>query len=263
MSPQKKNQPPSHSPLNKGGESAITRPQILPTTGAELSHAVSMDEYKRLLGLPRSRELEGDLLDRAQNAREWYANHGDPFVASTTVELKSISSPVVYLSEGTQLTSVQLSERLHAGEAHALVVLVATAGVEVAEEVAKHWANDRPDEAFFLDRFAVGITEQLIQWSSAFLCRASEKSNETLLPHLSPGCGHWDLADQHRLMALLTSDAQLGPLKLLPSGALDPQHSIIAALGVTHRKFSATPRDICRTCDLDPCAFRRAPFKGI
>jgi hypothetical protein len=240
-----------------------SRRQILPTTGAELARAISTDEYKRLLGLPRSRELEGELLDRAQNAREWYANHGDPFVACTTVPVKDISTPVVRLSGGTELTSSQLSERLRAGEAHALVVLAATAGIAVADEVAKHWAKDRPDEAFFLDRFAVAVTEQLIQWSSAFLCRASEKSNETLLPHLSPGCGHWDLADQHRLMALLTSDAQLGPLKLLSSGALHPQHSIIAALGVTHRKFSATPRDICRTCDLDPCAFRRAPFKSF
>ena len=237
-----------------------SRMRILPASGKDLSNAVQPDEYKRLLGLPRSKELEGDLLDRAQKAREWYANHGDPFVACTTVELKSISSSVVRLSEGTELTSAQLSERLRAGEAHALVVLVATAGIAVADEVAGHWANDRPDEAFFLDRFAVAVTEQLIQWSSAFLCRASEPSKETLLPHLSPGCGHWDLADQHRLMALLTNDAQLGPLKLLPSGALHPQHSIIAALGVTHRKFSATPRDICRTCDLDPCAFRRAPF---
>ncbi len=219
-----------------------------------------MEEYKRLLGLPRSRELEGDLLDRAQKAREWYANHGDPFVACRTIELNNISSPVVRLSEGTELTSVQLSERLRTGEAHALVVLAATAGTAVANEVATHWAQDRPDEAFFLDRFAVGVTEHLIQWSSAFLCRASEPSNETLLPHLSPGCGHWDLVDQHRLMALMTNDARLGPIELLPSGALHPQHSILAALGVTHRKFSATPRDICRSCDLDPCAFRRAPF---
>ncbi|MCI0412104.1 hypothetical protein L0222_04785 [bacterium] len=239
-----------------------SRLQILPTSGTELSSAVAMEEYKRLLGLPRSKELEGDLLDRAQNAREWYAKRGDPFVASTTVELKSISSPVVHLADGTYLTSAQLSERLRAGEAHGLVVLVATAGTAVAEEVAEHWANERPDEAFFLDRFAVAVTEHLIQWSSTFLCRASEPSNETLLPHLSPGCGHWDLADQHKLMALFTNDAQLGPLKLLPSGALHPQHSVIAALGVTHRKSSATPRDICRTCDLDPCAFRRAPFSG-
>ncbi|MFI5184192.1 MAG: hypothetical protein ACHQNV_07335, partial [Vicinamibacteria bacterium] len=126
------------------------------------------------------------------------------------------------------------------------------------------------DEAFFLDRFAVAAAEGLVGWAAAELCRGSEPAGETLLPHLSPGCGHWDLADQHRLMGLLTgctSDdktpsaiASLGPLSLLPSGALDPQHSVLAAFGVTRRVFAATPEDLCRSCDLDPCAFRRAPY---
>ena len=63
-------------------------------------------------------------------------------------------------------------------------------------------------------------------------------------------------------MALLTGEeggTALGPMALLPSGALRPQHSLLAALGVTRRSFAATPEDLCRSCDLDPCAFRRAP----
>ena len=61
------------------------------------------------------------------------------------------------------------------------------------------------------------------------------------MPHLSPGCGSWDLSDQHKVWALLAGDAnELGPLRIMESGALHPQHSVVAASGVTHRNFSST-----------------------
>ena len=55
----------------------------------------------------------------------------------------------------------------------------------------------------------------------------------------------------------------LGPIELLATGALDPPHSLLAALGVTRQALAAaTPEDLCRGCALEPCAFRRAPFSG-
>ena len=236
---------------------------VLPASAKELAESFPAEEFNRLLFLPRSKQLEDDLLDRATGAREWYATHGHPFVAYTRVNISNVETPEIVLANDVRLRSVQLAERLQKGDAHALVVLAASAGTEVADQVALHWKEGRPDEAFFLDRFAVGITEQLVRWSSAFLCREAEPAQETLLPHLSPGCGHWDLADQHRLMSMLTTGTQLGPLELLESGGLHPQHSVMAALGVTHHKFSITPRDICSGCDYNPCAFRRAPYKVL
>ena len=234
---------------------------VLPTTGKELASAVMEKEYKRLLQIPRSRPLEGDLLDLASKSREWYARHGRPFLASTRLRLKNVVPPIVQLENDVELTSISLAERLESGEAHALVVLAASAGPEVADHIAEHWAEEKPDEAFFLDRFAAAVTEHLIQWASAYICRLSESSSETLLPHLSPGCGNWDLSDQHRLMTLLSNEPKIGPIKLFDTGALYPQHSVLAAMGVTHRKFDASEKDICRTCDLNPCAFRRAPYE--
>ena len=234
---------------------------LLSPSAVELTASFPPEEFNRLLFLPRSKKLEGELLDRAEGARRWYSEKGRPFLAYVRIELDTIQTPKIHLSDGTVLTSVPLAERLQKGTAHALVVLVASAGPEVNEQVGLHWKEGRPDEAFFLDRLAVGITEQLIRWASAYLCRASEPSGETLLPHLSPGCGHWDIDDQHRLMALLTSGPRIGPVELLESGGLHPQHSVLAALGVTGTKFSITPRDICSGCDYSPCAFRRVPYK--
>ena len=233
---------------------------ILPTTAQELARAVSETEYKRLLSLPRSRALQGDLFNRANEARDWYAAHGNPFVAATRIEITDISNTAILLANGSSFHSATLIERLRTGEAHGLIALAATAGKEVAEEVTKHWTEGRPDEAFFLDRFATAVTEQLIHWSAVFLCREIEPLQETVLPHLSPGCADWDLSEQHTLMGLFRSGTNLGPIELLPSAALRPQNSVLAAMGVTHRNFSGPAKNICTICDLQSCGFRRAPY---
>ena len=63
---------------------------LLPANGADLAAAVTQYEYNRLLQMPRSRDLEGELLDRANGARQWYAKNGQPFVASRSVEVGSL-----------------------------------------------------------------------------------------------------------------------------------------------------------------------------
>ncbi len=230
--------------------------------GSDITAAIKPKEYLRLLGLPRRYTLEGTMLERAQTARSWYIRYGKPFAASRRIELKKIDSPKVELSSGHELNSAALAYRLNNGDAHALMISAASAGTEVAKEVARLWAEGKPDEAFFLDRLAVAVAEYLIFHAAGELCRAIEPVHETLMPHLSPGCGSWDLADQHKLMELLTGSqsGELGPLKMLSSGAIEPQHSVLAVMGVTHRNFALTPELLCRSCDLDPCAFRRAPY---
>jgi hypothetical protein len=237
----------------------------IPISGQEVAETVSTREYQRLLQVPLSHTLEGDMLERANSAREWYALNGKPYVAIRRFEMRGILPPVVTLSDGTELTSSVLAKRLLAGEAHALVVMAVSAGAAASDEIARLWKIEHPDEAFFLDRFAVAVTERLVFWTSGILCRDSEPTGETLMQHLAPGCGSWDFSDQHKLMALLTGKpateeiSTLGPLQLFPTGALHPQHSYMAAAGVTHRKLTVTPQDLCRACDLSPCSFRRAP----
>lgn len=238
---------------------------FLNVTAPEIEAAISTREYNRLLTMPRDRELEGELLNRATAARQWYAAHGHPFVASRRIDLGQVSSDSILLCNGVSLQSQVLAQRLIGGEAHALIVLAASAGPEVAEEVARHWNEGRPDEGFFLDRLAVAVTEQLLFWAAATLCRAFEAEQETVLPHLSPGCGHWNLADQHKLMSLLTGSHEttaLGPLEILESGGLRPVHSVLAAMGITRKNFVISPESLCRACDLSPCKFRRAPYSG-
>jgi hypothetical protein len=219
-------------------------------TGREAAGAVDPAEYARLLGWPRGRALSGELAARAEKARSWYAVHGRPFVAARRLAREGIHG----------FSCPSFRRRLDVGGAHALLALAASAGPEVDAEVDRRWAEGRPDEAFFLDRFAAAVAEHLVRAASVQGCRAAEAEGETLLPHLSPGCGGWDLADQPRLMRALFGDGPTGPLRLLDSGALAPRASVLAALGIARRPVqAAAPDHACRVCDHPRCAFRRAP----
>lgn len=240
---------------------------VLPVSGTELASAVGEDELKRLLGLPRGFELAGDLRARADGARVWYAENGRPFAAVRRVSVSKIEDQRVLLEDGTELASAALSASLRSARGHALVVLAASAGREAADEARRAWAEDRPDEGFFLDRFGTAVTEALVHHAAILLCRGASSAEETLLPHHSPGCGRWSLDDQPRLMTLLgglpidDGKMSLGPIELHPSGALDPPNTVLAVLGVTRLAVaSASLADLCRACDLAPCAFRRAPM---
>jgi hypothetical protein len=95
-----------------------------------MSVTVEEREYARLLGYPWGTELEGDVHDRAEQAREWYAVHGKPRVYCVPTE-----------------------------EFYSAAAI--TAGREVDAEVERLWREERVDEAYFLDRYAAGIVETL------------------------------------------------------------------------------------------------------
>ncbi len=252
---------------------------MLAVSAADAAAGVTDAEFRRLLGIPRGREVAAEIDERADLARRWYAEHGQPFVAVRRMALGSATPESVTLETGEVIGGAALAERLRDGEAYALVALAVSAGPEVAVEAARLWADDRPDESYFLDRFAAAVTEQLVWQASAALCGSATTAGEGLLPHLSPGCGRWEISAQHQLMALLCVDQPprprampaaagedvqpalvLGPITLLASGALKPQHSLLAALGVARRDIVATPESSCRSCDLARCRYRRAPY---
>jgi hypothetical protein len=245
---------------------------VLSIAAADVAAAVPEREYRRLLRLPRGRALPVEMAERVQAARRWYALHGRPFVATQLKELRAIGPVEVLLQSGPTLRSKALAARLRAGHAHALMLVAASAGPEVADEARRLWGAGRLDEAYFLDRLAAAITEGLLVHASSAACRSLVLRREQLLPHLSPGCGDWDLADQRRLMQLLAGcgdpsrpparDA-CGPVTLLASGALSPQHSVLAAFGVTHQARAAVSvaAATCRGCEREPCDFRRVPLQ--
>src|SRR5262249_53967043 len=85
------------------------------------------------------------------------------------------------------LRSVTLAHRLREAAAPTLVVLAASAGPEVGEEVDRLWAAGKPDEAFFLDRLGAAVTERLGFLAGRTLCPAAAPQGQAPLPARRPG----------------------------------------------------------------------------
>jgi hypothetical protein len=230
---------------------------------ADVAARVTPEEYARLLLIPRHKLHDEALAERAASARAWYAENGRPWIATRRVEVARLDGAGVTLATGARFASAALAERLRAAESHAVVAVAATAGPEAEAESRRHWAEGRPDEAFFVERFAVGVAEQLVRSAVLRACRAAEAMGETALFHASPGCGSWPLEEQARLMAVLAGEGEttVGPVHMWPTGALAPAHSVLALVGLTRRPVAPSPADACRACDLQPCSFRRAPYR--
>jgi hypothetical protein len=223
---------------------------------------VEPGELARLLGLPRGHALDGAVAERAEWARDWYANHGRPFVRARRHAIDELGPDRVRLRGGREFASAAFARHLGRWEAHAMVGLAITAGAEVDEACEAMWRDGRPDEGYFLERFAVAVVERLVFRATLGACQVAHDTDETLTPHLSPGCGAWELEHQHGLWAAIFPDGELGPIRLLESGGLAPKNSILAAAGVTRHAVAPSPLDACRSCRLERCRFRRAPYRS-
>jgi hypothetical protein len=233
-------------------------------SAASLAAEIDTAEYARLLGLPRGRPLSGDLAERARAARAWYAERGEPWVAARRTGIARLDRDEVALDNGHVFASRTLADRLREGAAHGLVALAVTAGGRVDEESRRLWEQERPDEAYFLDRFGACVAERLVSWAAVWICRDAESRSETVLAHLSPGCADWSLTQQEALMSVVSDGTEgvVGPLRMLSSGMLTPKNSLLAVRGLTPHAVAPSPADACRSCDLTPCGFRRAPHRG-
>jgi hypothetical protein len=228
---------------------------------AQLAAEVEPREFNRLLGIPRDRELEGLLAERADWARGWYAANGRPYLAARRHGIVMLGTDIVRLESGVELGGRAFTDHLRRYGAHAMVGMAVSAGVEVDVACDEMWKDGRPDEGYFLERFAVAVVERLIFAVTLGSCQAAEEGQETLTPHLSPGCGEWELSQQHVLWTTIFPENALGPIRLLESGGLSPKNSILAAAGVTRTAVAASPLDACRSCRLTRCGFRRAPYR--
>ena len=159
-----------------------------------------LPEYGRLLGYPAGKPLEGDVLARAEEALDWYRRHGKPRVVTRVVGEETLAA--------------------------------ITAGVEVEDEVARLWAEERVDEAYFLDRLGAAVVEHLAL---------------SLGKPRSPGHKGFPIEEQFRLYSQLTP----ADIEILPSGMLSPKNSILAVYGPDAEDGSP-----CADCDWR-CSFRR------
>jgi hypothetical protein len=220
-------------------------------------------EYFRLLGYPRGREPEGRAEEAAVRAREWYAEHGRPWIYAREAELLEIADRTISI-DGELFVTPRLQHSLECADAHSVIVAAVCAGPEAEQETQRLWRKDKPDEYFFLEMFAAAVVEHLVASVGTRLWSWAEERGMAVLPHYSPGYSEWDIGEQPRLLALVKRRPLPGELHSLDSGALLPKKSLLAVFGLTrHSERVQRISDIqpCETCSLTPCRYRRAPYR--
>jgi hypothetical protein len=223
-------------------------------------------EYKRLLGYPRDRVLDGRSRELSEWARSWYAKNGRPWVyAREANSLELINGSIVI--DGVAFSSPRLQKTLQQAEANAAILALVSAGPELEVESQRLWKEEKPDEYFFLEIFGSAVVEHLTTMTGARLCAWAESRNLAVLPHYSPGYPEWEIDQQPRLLELLRRTAHQplpGNVEVLESGMLRPKKSLLAVFGLTahtDRVRKLTDLVPCENCSFATCQYRRVPYR--
>lgn len=225
---------------------------------------VPMAEYLRLLGYPRGFVLEGRALELADTAREWFAQHGSPWVYAHARNALHIEGDTIVI-DGVRFSSSRLRRTLEAAGADRAVVVAVSAGPEIEDEAQKRWRDGKPDEYFFLEVFGSAVVEYLVTITGARLCAWADTECAAVLPHYSPGYPDWTIDEQPRLLELIRRlHPDVLPVDVMESGMLRPKKSLLAVFGVTphtDRVGRLTELSPCDNCSFVPCQYRRAPYR--
>src|SRR5262245_11766906 len=89
---------------------------------------VQEEEYIRLLGYPRGYRLQGRARELADQAREWYATHGRPWIFARGVDDFNVAGQSVRLND-VEFKSKRLVELLEDAKALGAVVAAVSAGI--------------------------------------------------------------------------------------------------------------------------------------
>ena len=229
--------------------------------------SVQEAEFKRLLGYPRKHVLEGRALELAEATRQWYAEHGRPWIYARQTDGLELANERLKIA-GTGFSSKQLHDQFAAAEAHGAVLAAVSAGKECEEKARTLWQDGKPDEYFFMEMFGSAVVEHLITVASGRICGWADSQKMVALPHYSPGYSGWDVADQINLWQLIQQNRTRdfpGPLEVMDTGMLRPKKSLLAVFGITRHldKVQSSPRHLvpCENCSLPGCQYRRAPYK--
>lgn len=227
--------------------------------------AVEQAEYWRLLGYPRDFEPSERALELAAWARQWFADHGRPWVYLREAELQ-IANGTLRL-DGVEFQSKQLHDHLVAAESRRAMLVAVSAGAACELHARQLWQESKPDEYFFLEMFGSAVVEHLMATMSGRICDLAGRDGLVAIPHYSPGYTGWDVADQGRLFELIAGGMAQPlpePLEVLASGMLRPKKSLLAVVGLSARDargLQSLSRIPCETCAFSPCQYRRRPYR--
>jgi hypothetical protein len=227
---------------------------------------VQPGEYKRLLGYPADWVVRDRARELADWAREWYTRYGHPWVYARQADTLDFADGSIRINDAS-FTSPRLLKTFRDADAHAAILVAASAGPDAEEEAQRLWQEGKPDEYFFLEVYGSAIVEHLITMAGARLCAWADARQMAVLPHYSPGYPDWPIDEQPRLLDVIRrTRAQTSPIPVtvLDSGMLRPKKSLLAVFGLTrHTQRTQRLTDLipCENCSYLPCQYRRSPYR--
>jgi hypothetical protein len=222
-------------------------------------------EYLRLLGYPHGHEPGDRVRELMAGAREWYARHGQPWIALRESVLANDAAGLRL--DGVTFSSRQLQEHFTRHDVRGAVLVAVSAGRDCEEHARQLWTEGKPDEYFFLEIYGSAVVEDLVARASGRICDLAAPRGLMAVPHYSPGYTGWDVAEQTQLFELIAgrlSQPFPGPLEVLSSGMLKPKKSLLGVFGLAPTRAgaaegpAATP---CEGCAFSPCSYRRAAYR--
>ena len=218
-------------------------------------------EYIRLLGYPRGWVLEGRAQELAEWARDWYAQHGRPWVYAREADALRIDDDAVVI-DGVPFTSPRLRSTLH--DAGARLARCSSRSAPARNSKRKRrraGATRKPDEYFFLEMFGSAVVEHLVTMTGARLCAwADGRTAPRCCRTTVPGYPEWEIDEQPSLLELIRAPSAATPclLEVLESGMLRPKKSLLAVFGLTphiDRVRRLTELVPCENCSFAPCQY--------
>ncbi len=134
----------------------------------------------------------------------------------------------------------------------AIAVFVATAGEEISRDVKAYFEKSETLEGYVLDTIASEIVERAVDWMEIQLAKSVGGDGWKISNRYSPGYCGWDVAEQHRLFALLPKN--FCGVTLTESALMVPVKSASGIIGLGR---NTEKRDYeCSLCDVDECVIR-------
>ena len=142
-------------------------------------------EYQRLLGYPKSHVLDGRARELADAARNWFSEHGRPWIYARETAALELRGQTVRI-DALEFSPGRLHGLLTEAEAHSAVLVAVSAGKECEEHAQELWSEGKPDEYFFLKVFGSAVVEHLVTVASGRICGWADEHHMAVLPHFSP-----------------------------------------------------------------------------
>ena len=140
-----------------------------------------------------------------------------------------------------------------------LAVAVCTIGDGLERRAAELWDARELPLASMLDSVGSGAVESLAEYVNDLFCQEAIPLGLPVTNRVSPGYGHWDVAEQKRLFAMCPADA-IG-VTLNDASFMSPVKSIslLAAAGTDAKVDQYFSQ--CARCWMRDCRYRRTPVR--